>query len=751
MPRAPKTPKKTISNQTEEISGSVETVTFRNDATGYTVCSVKINGTSSAVAPSVVVGNCAAIWVGEELHASGRWICHPQHGLQFQADTITCIAPSSLDGIVRYLASGMIRGIGKVNAQRIVDRFGEKTLEIIDRESARLEEVEGIGPHRRELIKKSWKQQRGTREIMIFLQSNGVGTALSARIYRQYGQDAIALIKQNPYRLCRDVTGIGFKTADAIATHLGVPHESPDRARAGILYTLLTQEEEGHCFSPEPELLLAAQDLLGISVEVLAEALKKELSETRSLVKNQGRIYLANTFHSERRVAEKVAALLKTQPTYRPIDPEKAIGWVAPKLGGIELAPKQREAIATAITSKVSIITGGPGVGKTTIIRALVNIFSVRKLAILLGAPTGRASRRMGEATGADAKTLHRLLKYNPQKHGFEHNHDNPLAADVVILDETSMIDIQLADQFLDALPDTATVVFVGDIDQLPSVGPGNVLRDLISSGVVPCTTLDVIFRQKHGGLIVRNAHRINEGHFIEVAPPGVQTDFYYLPSDDPNVLLARTLELVTSRIPQKFGFKPLTDVQVLTPMRKNSLGADNLNLQLQERLNPSGPSIQRFGRTFRVRDRLMQIRNNYDKDVFNGDIGFVEEIDTEEQTLSVNFDGRIAVYEFSELDELVHAYACSIHKSQGSEYPAVVLVLATQHFKLLQRNLLYTGVTRGKRLVCLVASRKALELALRNNEIQLRRTALAESLAAKFGQSVVVPVPTRPEEEPGS
>ena len=717
-----------VSNAPEEISGSVEGITFRNDATGYTVCTVKVHGTSAEAGPSIVVGNCAAIWVGEELRATGRWVCHAQHGLQFQADSITCIAPTSVEGLVRYLASGMIRGIGKVNAQRIVDRFGEKTLEIIDRESKRLEEVEGIGPMRRKLIKDSWNAQRGTREIMIFLQANGVGTAMSARIYRRYGQDAIALIKQNPYRLCRDITGIGFKTADAIAMKIGVPRDSPDRARAGILYTLTAQQEEGHCYCEEPELILAAQALLDIPAETLAEALRAELTEARTLVLANGRIYLASLYHAERRVAAKLLHMAEEPASFRPIDPDRALPWVSPQLG-IELAEQQRAAIATALRSKTSIITGGPGVGKTTIIRALVAIYGARRLRIVLGAPTGRASRRMGEATGHEAKTLHRILRYNPQKRAFEHNRDNPVPCDVVILDEASMIDIVLADQFLDALPDSATLILVGDTDQLPSVGPGNVLRDIIASGAVPCTRLDVIFRQKTGGLIVRNAHRINDGAFVETAPPGVKTDFYFLPSDNPDQILRRIVELVSVRIPRTFGFNAMADVQVLTPMRKNQLGADNLNLVLQQVLNPRGPSVQRFGRTYRVGDRVMQIRNDYDKDVFNGDIGFIEAIDQEDQSVCVSYDGRSVPYEFSELDEIVHAYACSIHKSQGSEYPAVVVVLATQHFKLLQRNLLYTAVTRGRKLVCLVASRKAVDIALKNNEIQLRRTTLAEYL----------------------
>jgi len=714
----------------EELSGSVENVTYHSDTNGYTVCSVRPSGSARDARETplaTVVGNCAAIWVGEELRAMGRWVRHPQHGLQFQADSITCITPTSLEGIRRYLSSGMIKGIGKVNAKRLVDHFGEDTLEVIEKQSVRLEEVEGIGPYRRKKIKDSWNEQRGVRDIMIFLQSNGVGTGQSARIYRAYGQDAIALVKQNPYRLCREVWGIGFKTADAIARRIGIPTDSPVRARAGLLYTLETQMEEGHCFSIEADLLLQGQALLDIPLEILAEALKEELT-VGTLVKQGDRIYLADLARAEQRVAAKLLRLLEAPCPFPPIDPAKAVPWAAQKIG-IDLAPMQRRALETTLASKVSIMTGGPGVGKTTIIRALVEIFGVRKLSVRLAAPTGRASRRMGESTGADAQTLHRLLKYNPQFHRFDHNEDNPLPGDVFIVDEASMIDLPLADDFLAALPSTAVVVFVGDTDQLPSVGPGNVLRDLIASGTIPCTRLDTIFRQQTGGLIVRNAHRVNQGETLETAAPGEQTDFFFVACEDPERMTSQMIELVTRRIPRKFGFSALTDIQVLTPMRRNSLGSDNLNQLLQEALNPTDPSVQRLGRIYRVGDRVMQIHNNYDKDVFNGDIGFIRALDQEGQTLEVDFDGRSTDYDFSELDELVHAFACSIHKSQGSEYPAVVILLATQHFKLLQRNLLYTAISRGRKLVCLVGSHKAVALAIRNNDIRERRTALAERL----------------------
>ncbi len=480
----------------ETVTGSVESIVFRNDETGYTVCSVKTQGDGDRQYDAVVtvVGSCAAIWEGEEIHAEGEWVRHPSHGQQFQAKTITCITPTSTEGIRRYLASGMIKGIGPKFAQRIVDHFGERTLEVIDKESGRLREVEGIGERRRKLIKESWTEQRDVREIMIFLQSHGIGTAKASRIYRQYGADAIAIVKRNPYRLCEDVWGIGFKTADAIALSVGIPHDSEVRARAGLIYTLQTESDEGHCFTPEPDLLLHAQALLDITVEILGDALSKEF-EKGTLVKEEDRIYLRDLFRAETRVAASLTRLLDAPQPFAPIDATVAIPWAERKMG-LNLAPLQREALRNAVTSKVSIITGGPGVGKTTIIRALTEIFGARKMDIRLAAPTGRAAKRMSEATGREAQTIHRLLKFNPSVGGFEFNIDNPLGGDCFILDETSMIDIRLMDQFLQALPDSATLILVGDTDQLPSVGPGNVLRDLIASGQVPCCRLDTIFRQ---------------------------------------------------------------------------------------------------------------------------------------------------------------------------------------------------------------------------------------------------------------
>ncbi|MEI8242442.1 MAG: ATP-dependent RecD-like DNA helicase [bacterium] len=711
----------------ERVTGTVENILYRSEETGYTVCNVKPSGRD--VASVTVVGSTAAIWAGEELTAEGRWARHPQHGRQFQAETIQCITPTSVEGLRRYLASGLIRGVGPVMADRIVAAFGAGTLDVIEQESRRLEEVDGIGPQRRKQIKESWSEQRAVRDIMIFLQSHGIGTAQAARIYRQYGADAIAVVKRNPYRLCDDVWGIGFKTADGIALSVGVPKDSPLRACAGLNYLLKTLAEEGHCFAPEAELVLQTQALLDIPVETLGVALTEELAQGR-LVREQDRVYLRGLLDAERRVAGYLRRMLDTPSLFPPIPAPRAVAWAERKMG-IELAPAQRDALLTVLTAKASIITGGPGVGKTTIIRALVEIFGARKLVVHLAAPTGRAAKRMSEATGHDAQTLHRLLKYLPAERAFEFTADNPLAGDAFIVDESSMIDIRLMEQFVQALPPHACLILVGDIDQLPSVGPGNVLRDAIQSGAIPCRRLTTIFRQDASGLIVRNAHHINHGETFETAEGA--SDFYFIETDDPERILERVVDLVTRRMPQKFRFDAMSEIQVLSPMRRGLLGAENLNHVLQQALNPAGPALARGGTTFRRGDRVMQIRNNYDKEIFNGDIGFVKSVDEEDRSLVVAFDGRPVRYDAADLDELLLAYACTIHKSQGSEYPAVVVLLHTQHFKLLQRNLLYTAITRGRKLVCVVGSSKAVGIAIRNNEVRERRTTLRDRLAGNL------------------
>ena len=719
------------------VDGTVKSVVFRNDETGFSVLRVTTEDDGTfrlGEREATVIGMCAAVWEGEMLHAEGEWVDDPARGRQFKARTITCVAPKSVEGIRRYLASGLIRGIGPTYASRIVDAFGADTIDILDHHSGRLREVRGIGKGRIETIRRSWAAERGTRELMIFTQTYGISVAKTTKIYRKYGPDSIAVIKADPYRLCRDIWGIGFTTADRIATSVGLPHDSPLRARASIVYTLQTEAEDaGHCWTSEPDLLLHAQELVGISVEKIAEALAAEVEAGR-VVRESDRIYLKNLFFSENRVAAKLRQLLDAPQSFGEIDPERAIKWWEGKTG-FTLAPAQLNAVRLALRSKVCIVTGGPGVGKTTIIRALVEIYGARRVGgkpaikVLLAAPTGRAAKRMTESTGAPAVTVHRLLKYNPQTNEFTYNEDNPVSGDVFVFDETSMVDINLMKDLLAALPAHATLILVGDTDQLPSVGPGNVLHDLISSGEIPASRLTEIFRQDSSGLIVRNAHHVNAGEPFETRPG--ESDFYFIAQEDPQKALAYALDFMTVRIPRHFRMEPMQDVQVLTPMRKNLLGAENLNAVLQARLNGSGPAIQRGSTFFRAGDRVMQLRNNYDKDVFNGDIGFVQSVEPSARTMVVLFDGRPVEYRSGALDELVLAYATTIHKSQGSEYPAVIVLLHNQHYMMLQRNLLYTAITRGKKLVLVIGSHYAVKKAIETNTVRERRTTLAERLKA--------------------
>jgi len=607
----------------------------------------------------------------------------------------------------------LVKGIGQAFADRIVEKFGEKTFEVIDQFSARLREVDGIGPERARRIKEAWTAQKCVRDIMIFLQGYGVGSAHATKIYKQYGDRAIMVVRENPYRLAKDITGIGFRTADGIAANLGVPKDSIHRLKAGVVHTLERAMDDGHLCLPREMLAHAAAELLEAELHPVEDAIDL-LSISGEVVQAEEFVYLAWLCRAEAGVAGKLMELCGEKPSLPVMDIDKALSWVQQQ-AGIELAEAQRQAVCTALSSKVCVITGGPGVGKTTIINSIVRILRAKQCRVLLAAPTGRAAKRMSEATGTMAQTLHRLLKYDPRGGGFLYNEQRTLKGDMVIVDETSMLDIPLAHHLLRAIPVSASLIFVGDVDQLPSVGPGNFLRDLIESGTVPVARLTEIYRQAKNSLIVTNAHRVNEGNLPLLEAPH-DSDFFFIAEDDPERVLATLRTLCADRVPKRFGFDPMRDVQILTPMHKGVCGSENLNRELQATLNPTGPSVQRQGRTYRVRDRVMQIRNNYDKDVFNGDLGRVQRIDLIEQQVIVEMDGREVTYDFNDLDELAPAYAISVHKSQGNEYSCVIVPVLTQHFVLLQRNLLYTAISRGKKLVILIGSKKALAIAVRNH-----------------------------------
>ena len=744
----------------ETVEGTIKSVVFHNDENGYTVLHVELpSGFALRQLNEVtVVGKAQAVWEGEEISATGSWVTDKVHGRQFKAETIVCVAPRSLVGIERYLASGLIKGVGKVLAKRIVETFGEDTLNVLSHQSARLVEVPKLGKAKIEQIRASWHANETLRENMIFGQTYGISIAKMTKIVRKYGPDAIAIVKADPYKLCRDIWGIGFATADRIALSVGIPKDSPLRARASISYTLETEaEDSGHCWTFENDLLLHANELTEIPTEILGEALEKEIAEGRVIAESEAapasqpiplpasqpkhsntqtlkhsntsprRIYLRALWWAERETATHVRRIRDSLPGFTPVDAVKAVEWWEKK-AGFTLAAQQTNALEKCLYNKFSIVTGGPGVGKTTIIRALVDIYGAKKLKVVLAAPTGRAAKRMSESVGAAAQTIHRLLKWNPVTNKFTFNKESPLEGDVFIFDETSMIDIKLANDLFSAIPSTAAVVLVGDTDQLPSVGAGNVLGDLIKSGNIAFTRLDQIFRQDAGGLIVTNAHHVNAGEQLEIRSG--DTDFYFVRCEDPEQCLKRAIEFMTQRIPRKFGLDPLEDVQVLTPMRRNLLGTESLNFALQKALNPSGAALIRGGTTFRVGDRVMQLRNNYDKDVYNGDVGFIKAVDAEDRSLVVTFDGRPVKYDAGDLDELVLAYATTIHKSQGSEYPAVIVLIHTQHYVMLQRNLLYTAITRGKKLVLLIGVPYAVNRAIDTNVVRERRTTLAERLA---------------------
>lgn len=714
---------------TQQLTGTIERVTFHNPDTGYAVLRVLSRARKGVL---TVVGTLLSVTSGEHIEATGSWVHDPQHGEQFKADTILCTPPSSVAGIEKYLASGLVKGIGPRYARKIVEVFGERTLQVIDESPSFLKEVKGIGPQRIALIRDSWKQQKAVRGIMLFLQAHGLGTQRAVRIYKTYGDQAVSIVRENPYRLATDIWGVGFQTADELAARLGIDPASPQRARAAVRYAMQQLGQQGHVGYPEDGVIdhtLQVPDLPEAVVRDAIEAMRTE----DELVREPGHpdwLYLKPMFLAELGIARSVAKLQAEPHPLPKCDLAALLGRIERTMG-LELADGQREALRQATLQKVLVVTGGPGTGKTTIVRGLLEVFASQGLRCLLCAPTGRAAKRLTDTTGREAKTIHRLLEFDAALGGFKRTAAHPLEVDLLVVDEASMVDVPLMYQLLRAVPRGACVVFVGDTDQLPSVGPGTVLADLIASGVVGVARLTEIFRQAGASWIVRAAHAIRDGELPESAPAGGDGDFYFIEADSPPKIIDRVLAMIRERIPARFGFDPLREVQILTPMNRSELGTQALNLRLQEVLNPPGgkAEIQRFGWCFRVGDKVMQTQNDYDKDVFNGDVGRVARIDASERELSVDYEGREVRYDFGELDEITLSYATSIHKSQGSEYPAVVLPLHTQHFRMLQRNLLYTAVTRGKRLVVVVGSRQALELAVRNADTARRCSLLADRL----------------------
>ena len=715
---------------TDVLAGLVERVSFHNLENGFCVLRVKARGQRDLV---TMVGHAASIAAGEFIQASGTWVNDRTHGLQFKAAFLKASPPTTVDGIERYLGSGMIRGIGPVYARKLVRAFHEDVFELIEHRPDRLREVTGIGPKRAARIVAGWTEQKVIREIMLFLHAHGVGTSRAVRIYKTYGNDALQIISENPYRLARDIRGIGFLTADRVAEKLGIEKTASIRVRAGISFALAEAMDEGHCGLPADKLATLTGKLIGVPGELIETALALELEAgevVADTVDGQRCVFLAGLHQAERAIADRLLALSSGRLPWPEIDADKAIPWVE-RQTGLDLAPSQQQAVHLALRSKVLVITGGPGVGKTTLVNSILKIVRAKGIVVALCAPTGRAAKRLSDTTGLDGRTIHRLLETDPRTGDFKRRAEHPLDCDMLVLDEASMVDVLLMQSLLKALPDRAVFLVVGDVDQLPSVGPGQVLGDMIASETIPVVRLTEVFRQAAESRVIVNAHRINRGQMPELkAVEG--SDFYFVDASEPDDAVRKLVSVVRDRIPSRFGLNPIRDVQVLCPMNRGGLGARALNLELQRALNPPDDArVERFGWTYSNGDKVMQIANDYERDVFNGDLGIVTNIDMDEGELVVGFDGREVKYGFGELDELVLAYATTIHKSQGSEYPAVVIPLTTQHYTMLARNLLYTGVTRGKRLVVLVGQRKALAIAVRNQGSRRRWSKLRELIAS--------------------
>lgn len=733
----------------EKLDGTLERIIYYSEEDGYTVARFQPEGRGDLV---TVVGNLMSVNVGASLRLEGSWTSHAKHGRQFKVINYQTVLPATVEGIRKYLGSGLIKGIGPMTAKRIVKHFGTDTLEIIEHHPDRLREVLGVGKKRVEMVTRAWEEQRSIKEVMLFLQSHDVSTSLAVKIYKHYGDAAINVVREDPYRLARDIHGIGFLTADKIARKLGLPTDSPQRVAASIAYVLSQLVDQGHVYAPQGKLIKEATKILNVPSD-LVEAGVARLEEEQQVhrenitypnlgqpgvaVKEEKAVYLLPFYYGEVGVANRLRTLINVQRSrlafYQSANWERVFAYLVERTSQ-PLNAGQQEAVRTALTNKVTVLTGGPGTGKTTTVRTIIRLLEPRSRSCALASPTGRAAKRLSEATGREAKTVHRLLEFSPQK-GFQRNEDHPLEADMVIVDEASMLDLLLTNHLLKAIDPASHLLLVGDVDQLPSVGAGNVLRDIIASGQVAVVTLDEIFRQAEDSLIVANAHRINRGQ-MPLFAKGAK-DFFLFVDEEPEKAADLVVDLVKVRIPRKFGYHPVDDIQVLSPMYRGAVGVSNLNARLQEALNPASPGKSEHrlaGRLFRLGDKVMQTRNNYDKEVYNGDIGRIVRLDLEDQIVVVRIDDRPVPYEFGELDELVNAYAVSVHKSQGSEYPAVVVPVLTQHYLLLQRNLLYTAVTRAKELVVLVGTKKAIAIAVRNDKIAHRHTALDVRLRGPQG-----------------
>jgi len=708
------------------LKGVVERITFQNDENGYIVARFKPEDRPYHLV--TVVGNMPSVSVGETLAIYGYWKDHTRYGEQFNIESYETLLPATVEGIKKYLGSGLIKGIGPVTAERLVKAFGLSTLEVIEKDPERMLEVDGVGKKRMEMIVRAWADQKEIKNVMIFLQQHGVGTAYAVKIYKEYGNGAIVVVKNNPYRLASDIWGIGFKTADRIAASLGVAKDSPYRIMAGVRYVLGEATEDGHIYLPRDELVEKTGKALEVEPTLVPQIIA-ELDKAGEVFIEGDRIYLASLYYAEVGIVESLKRIIEAKPSFTIPNIEVQIRDLERRTK-IAFSDRQKEAIRTVLGNKVAVLTGGPGTGKTTTILGIINLLKASQIPFLLAAPTGRAAKRMSEVSGAEAKTIHRLLEFSPATGKFKKNRESPLEADAVLIDEASMVDAVLMNNLLKAISPPSLLILVGDVDQLPPVGAGNVLKDIINSGLVKVITLDVIFRQAQKSLIVTNAHRINKGEFPQIKNQQGD-DFFFLEEDDAEKLPDLVKDLCTKRLPDYYNVDPVEDIQVICPTNRGKVGSTALNMLLQEALQASrrDVSLPRGSRKLYVGDKVIQLRNNYDKVVFNGDIGRVARIDLEDQVVGIRYDDRLIDYDFSDLDELSLAYAISVHRSQGSEYKVVVFPLATQHYMLLQRSLVYTGITRAKKALVMVGMKKALWIAIKNDNVQKRYTTLAERL----------------------